>query len=95
LALALGLRHPGVYGAIFCASPGGGYKPPDVLPSPLPRTYLVAGTQEPFFLANATSWADALRDAGADVVMNERSASHGGAFWREEFPLMVVWAFGR
>jgi enterochelin esterase-like enzyme len=95
LALALGLRHPHVYGAVFCASPGGGYKPPGVMPSPLPRTYLVAGTAEPFFLANARRWADALRDAGADVVMNERAGSHGGAFWREEFPLMVAWAFGR
>ena len=95
LALALGLRHPHVYGAVFCASPGGGYKPPGVMPSPLPRTYLVAGTEEPFFLANARRWADALRDAGADVVMNERAGSHGGAFWREEFPLMVAWAFGR
>jgi predicted esterase len=95
LALALGLRHPHVYGAVFCASPGGGYKPPGVMPSPLPRTYLVAGTQEPFFLANAGRWADGLRDAGADVVMNERAGSHGGAFWREEFPLMVAWAFGR
>ena len=64
LALALGLRHPHVYGAVFCASPGGGYKPPGVMPSPLPRTYLVAGTQEPFFLENARRWADALRDAG-------------------------------
>ena len=36
-----------------------------------------------------------LRDAGANVVMNERTGSHGGAFWREEFPLMVAWAFGR
>src|SRR5215469_18660438 len=27
LALALGLRHPNVYGAVFCASPGGGYQP--------------------------------------------------------------------
>jgi enterochelin esterase-like enzyme len=27
LALALGLRHPHVYGAVLCASPGGGYKP--------------------------------------------------------------------
>ncbi len=45
LALALGLRHPDVYGAIFCASPGGGYRPPAVLPSSIPRTYLVAGTQ--------------------------------------------------
>ncbi|HEX8729932.1 MAG TPA: alpha/beta hydrolase-fold protein, partial [Ktedonobacterales bacterium] len=27
LALALGLRHPDIYGAIFCASPGAGYKP--------------------------------------------------------------------
>ena len=95
LALALGLRHPHVYGAVFCASPGGGYKPPGVIPRPLPRTYLVAGTQEPFFLENARRWADALRDAGADVIMNERAGSHGGAFWREEFPLMVAWAFGR
>jgi enterochelin esterase-like enzyme len=95
LALALGLRHPHVYGAVFCASPGGGYKPPGVMPSPLPRTYLVAGTEEPFFLENARRWADALRDAGADVVMIERAGSHGGAFWREEFPRMVAWAFGR
>ncbi len=95
LALALGLRHPDVYGAIFCASPGGGYKPPVVMPSPLPRAYLVAGTQEPFFLGNARRWANALRDAGADMVMQERAGSHGGAFWQEEFPLMVAWAFGR
>jgi enterochelin esterase-like enzyme len=94
LALALGLRHPQVYGAVFCASPGGGYKPPAVMPSPLPRTYLVAGTEEPFFLENARRWADALRDADADVVMNERAGSHGGDFWGEEFPLMVAWAFG-
>jgi enterochelin esterase-like enzyme len=95
LALTLGLRHPHVYGAVFCASPGGGYKPPGVMPSPLPRTYLVAGIQEPFFLENARRWADALRVAGADVVMKERAGSHGGAFWREEFPLMVAWAFAR
>ncbi len=95
LALALGLRHPDVYGAILCASPGGGYKPPGVMPNPLPRTYLVAGTQEPFFLENAKRWANALRDAGADVVIHERAGSHGGAFWRKEFPLMVRWMFGR
>lgn len=95
LALALGLRHPLVYGAVLCASPGGGYKPPGIMPSPLPRTYLVAGTQEPFFLENARRWGNALRDAGADVVMNERTGSHGGAFWPAEFPLMVAWAFGR
>jgi enterochelin esterase-like enzyme len=95
LALALGLRHPDIYGAVFSASPGGGYRPPAVLPSPLPRVYLVAGTQEPFFLKNATRWAVALRDAGADVVMTERVGSHGDALWTEEFPLMVAWAFGR
>jgi enterochelin esterase-like enzyme len=94
LALAIGLRHPDVYGAVFCASPGAGYRPPGVMPSPIPRAYLVAGTLEPFFLENATRWAVALRDAGADIVMTERAGSHGGAFWREEFPLMVAWAFG-
>jgi enterochelin esterase-like enzyme len=95
LALAIGLRHPDIYGAVFCASPGGGYRPPDVMARPLPRTYLVAGTLEPFFLENANRWAVALRHAGAEVVMAERLGSHGDAFWREEFPLMVAWAFGR
>src|SRR5579885_1345018 len=72
LALALGLRHSEIYGAIFSASPGAGYRPPDAMPSRLPRTYLVAGTREPFFLDNAARWAAALRDAAADVVMIQR-----------------------
>ncbi len=93
LALAMGLRHPDVYGAIFCASPGAGYRPPEGMPSALPRTYLVAGTQEPFFRENATRWADALRDARADVVMTERDGTHGDDFWQTELPLMVEWAF--
>jgi enterochelin esterase-like enzyme len=95
LALAVGLRHPEIYGAILCASPGGGYKPPGDMSSALPRTYLVAGTEEPFFRENAARWAAALRDAGADVVMTERVGSHGDPFWRDELPLMVAWAFGR
>ncbi|MBV9204249.1 MAG: esterase [Actinobacteria bacterium] len=95
LALAMGFRHPDIYGAVFSASPGGGYRPPAVMPGPLPRVYLVAGTLEPFFLQNATRWAVALREAGADVVMTERAGSHGDAFWTQEFPLMVAWAFGR
>jgi enterochelin esterase-like enzyme len=95
LALAMGLLHPDIFGVVFCASPGGGYRPPAVTPSLLPRAYLVAGTQEPFFLENASRWAVALRDECADVVMIERVGSHGGAFWKEEFPLMVKWAFGR
>ncbi len=95
LALALGLRHPDIYGAILAASPGAGYRPPAAIPNSVPRTYLVAGTQEPFFLANATRWATALRDAGGDVVMTERDGGHGDPFWREEFPLMVGWAFDR
>jgi enterochelin esterase-like enzyme len=94
LALAIGLRHPDVYGVVFCASPGGGYRPPAMMPSSLPRAYLVAGTLEPFFLENATRWADAWRAAGADVVMTERVGTHGDPFWREEFALMVAWAFG-
>lgn len=95
LALALGLRHPDLYGNIFSGSPGAGYRPPDPLPRPLPRIYLVAGTLEPFFLENAARWAAALRDAAADVTMSERAAGHDAAMWREEFPLMVAWAFGR
>jgi pimeloyl-ACP methyl ester carboxylesterase len=94
-ALAAGLRHPDVYGAVFCASPGAGYRPPAVMPSPLPRAYFVGGTREPFFHDNATRWTAALRDAGADVVMTQLVGSHGDPFWRHEFPLMVAWAFGQ
>jgi enterochelin esterase-like enzyme len=94
LALAMGLRHPDVYGVVLGASPGAGYQPSATLPGRLPRTYLVAGTGEPFFLANATRWADALREAGGDVVMAERDGSHGNALWNHELPSMVAWAFG-
>ncbi len=98
LALALGLRHPDIYGAVFSGSPGGGYQPPSDLPDgpgrALPRACLFAGTQEPFFLSNAIRWADALRNAGADVVLRERNVEHGPKNWTGEFPLMVAWAFG-
>ena len=95
LSLAMGVRHPDIYGAVFSASPGAGYQPPAVMPPTLPRFYLVAGTQEPFFLENATRWANALHRVSADVVMMERRGGHGDTFWGEEFPLMVAWAFGR
>ncbi len=94
LALAMGLRHPKVYGIVFCASPGGGYTPASgELPGPLPRTYLVGGTQEQWFLDNARRWEVALGQLGADVVLEERDGEHGGAFWYDEFPEMVSWAF--
>lgn len=51
-------------------------------------------TQEPFFLDNAARWARALRDAGGDVVLQERDADHGHELWQAEFPLMIRWAFG-
>jgi enterochelin esterase-like enzyme len=94
LALAMGLRHRDVFGVVLAASPGAGFRPPEALPSPLPRVYLVAGRQERFFLDNATRWADSLHNVDADVVMTQRDGKHGGAFWGEEFPLMVAWAFG-
>lgn len=94
LSLAMGVRHPDVYGAVFCASPGGGYRPPETVPVSMPPTYLVAGLQEPFFLENAARWRDALEAAGRDVVMTEREGGHGDPFWRDELPLMAAWAFG-
>ena len=94
LALALGLRHPDLYGAIFCASPGAGYRPGGAMPSTLPRAYFVAGSEEPFFRDNAARWASALGEAGAEVVVTERKGTHGGDFWRTELPLMAAWAFG-
>jgi hypothetical protein len=60
------------------------------VPPVAPEAVVFAGDGQ-----NATRWAVALRGAGADVVMAERPGPHGGAFWAEEFPLMVAWAFGR
>jgi enterochelin esterase-like enzyme len=95
LALALGLRHPDTYGVVISGSPGGGYQPIGAMPSSLPRAYLFGGTLEPFFLDNALRWTTALREAGAEVVMNEQEVSHGAEFWRAQFPQMLTWAFGR
>lgn len=94
LALALGVRHPDVFGRILCASPGGGYPPP-VLDRTCPPAYFVAGTLEPWFMENAMRWVEAIRSAGVEVVVEERAGDHGGPFWREELPAMVRWAFGR
>ncbi len=69
-------------------SPGAGYRPPELMPSRLPRSYLVAGTEEPFFLHDANRWARSLRDAGGEVVIQERDADHGSELWRGEFPRM-------
>ncbi|UXN74562.1 esterase family protein [Devosia sp. A8/3-2] len=93
-ALAMAMRHPNLYGTVFAASPGAGYRPPSVMLSPLPRTYLAAGSLEPFFLENATRWAEAMRAAGADIVMRQRAGDHGDPFWQAEFVRMVGWAFG-
>jgi enterochelin esterase-like enzyme len=94
LAIALGLRHPELFGTVLCGSPGGGYRPPENLPAVLPRAYFVAGEREPFFLANAGRWARALHDAGGDVRFARRDGGHGSALWRSEFPAMVRWAMG-
>ena len=95
-ALAMALRHSEIYGVALCASPGGGFTPASgPLPTALPRSYLVAGRQEPWFLDNARRWADAFAAAGAEVVMESRDGEHGGTFWYDELPRMVCWAFGR
>jgi enterochelin esterase-like enzyme len=93
-ALAMGLRHPEVFGSILCGSPGAGFQPPATMPGAIPRAYLLGGRQEPFFLNNAVRWADALRKAGADVELVEREGAHESRFWQAEFPRMVAWAFG-
>lgn len=93
LSLAMGLRHPDIYGAVFAASPGAGFKPPTPMPAALPRIYLTAGTLEPFFRDNATRWAQALDAAGADIILTEPIGDHGDPFWQAEFVKMLAWAF--
>lgn len=91
LALAMGVRHPDILGAVFAASPGAGYRPTGEIQGKMPPTYFVAGRKEPFFLDNASRWATALRDGGNEVMMVERDAGHDDAMWRAEFPKMIAW----
>lgn len=92
-ALAMGVRHPDLFGAIFSASPGAGYRPAYEMTDSMPPTYLVAGSQEPFFLENAARWADAIRKSGQRVLLEERDAGHDDAMWRAELPKMLTWAY--
>lgn len=94
-ALAAGLKHQDVFGTVLGSSPGAGYRPPDAetLAALKLRVYLTAGNHEPFFMANAQRWVDALEEAGADVVFKKRAGKHGGDFWKREFPRMAAWAF--
>ena len=48
---------------------------------------------DPYTPGPGHSGFDPIEEA-ADVVMRERVAGHDAAMWREEFPLMVAWAFG-
>ncbi|WP_229022954.1 hypothetical protein [Actinomarinicola tropica] len=73
---------------------GAGFRPSGPLPDVLPRAYLVAGTEEPFFRDNAGRWAEAFAAAGADVVMIERPGGHGAASWRDELPAVISWLVG-
>lgn len=78
LALAMGLRHPDVYGAVLCASPGAGYRPPAVMPSSLPRVYLVAGAREPFYSSER-------EEVGSGAARRRRGGGHdrkGRVAWR-------------
>ena len=92
-ALTMGTRHPDIFGAILCASPGGGYQPTETLSKKFPRTFLLAGTEEPFFEKNAKIWYQALQRAGVDVEMVTKEGKHESAFWQNEFRSMVEWAF--
>ena len=93
-ALALGVRHLDVFGQVFACSPGAGFRPPPDLTPPLPSVHLVAGRQEPFFLANATRWHEALLDVGARSVLDECEGEHGGAFWFDSLPAILDRAVG-
>lgn len=91
-SLAVGFRHPDIFGAVFSCSPGTGYRPPQALPDLRPAVYLVAGNREPFFMANTQRWADALCGANGDCVIVDGRGPHGDAFWTQEIPVMLAWA---
>ncbi len=94
LALALGLRHPDVYGAVFSRRPAPATSRRRYCRVRFPASTSSRAGKSSSSSPTRTRWADALRNADADVALMQRDGEHGGAFWGEEFPLMVAWAFG-
>ena len=75
LALALGLRHPDVYGVVVAGSPGGGQLPTTARDAEVPAPGLPSAERSS--RSSSTTllrWDAALRAAGADVAMNTARA---------------------
>jgi hypothetical protein len=71
-----------VYGAVFCASPGGGYTPPRVMPNRFPRTYLSPARRSRFSWRTPSGgharWALPGRSSGCASAPDRTVARFGG-----------------
>lgn len=98
-AVAMGLRHPEIFGQVIAFSVARSPAAPEVPASktrPLPRCYLAAGNDasEKMFRRHTAAFAKVLKRHGADCVWQLREGGHDIGFWRREFPLALAWAFG-
>jgi enterochelin esterase-like enzyme len=97
-ALAMGIRHPNVFGHIIAFSPTWSLNlsSPSWTPEQAPSQYLLVGSLESASTRKLVKdWAEVAQKNKATVTMNEVVTGHDSVVWREWFPNALLTEFGK
>jgi enterochelin esterase-like enzyme len=91
-AIAVGQRHPDLFGAVAAFSAG-------MVPRRITsearsvriRHYLAAGTLEPGFRRSTRDWAERLGRAGLPCRHEEWIGGHDDLWWEQQLPIALGW----
>ena len=97
-ALAMGIRHPEIFGHIiaFSATWSHNLSTPSWKPAQAPSQYLLVGTLESANVRKLNKeWSETAKKSRATVTLREPVAGHDGVVWREWFPNSLLTEFGK
>lgn len=98
-AIAMGLRHPAIFGSVIAFSiPGGAcarHRPAEFNQPLLPRFYLSAGTHELPFARATRKFGLALEKHGVEHRVGEHHGGHELCSWCDALPVAIDWCWGR
>ncbi len=92
-AVAMGMRHPELFGQVMGFSVAGRHEEP-VRYAPAPMFHLTAGTWEPTFLQITKKLADALEAQEIPVCFTTHVSGHDFALWQLELTRALTRAWG-
>lgn len=97
-ALAMGIRHPEIFGHIiaFSATWSLNLSTPNWKPTQAPSQYLLVGALESASTRKLNKeWSETAQKSGATVTLREPVAGHDSVVWREWFPHSLLTEFGK